>query len=83
MYKIVSIFTSKILCRSDTVVYELRTRSIEKAGGSTNEKCFALQGYGIDSACGGFSPWFWDRFQETVCPVFGDVAFVKAFLVDS
>ena len=27
--------------------------------------------------------WFGNRFQDAVCPVFGNIAFVDAFLVDS
>ena len=28
-------------------------------------------------------PWFGNRSQEAACPVFGNIAFVKAFLVNS
>ena len=28
-------------------------------------------------------PWFGNRSQEAVCPVFGNIAFVEAFLVNS
>ena len=28
-------------------------------------------------------PWFGNRSQEAVCPVFGNIVFVEAFLVNS
>ena len=28
-------------------------------------------------------PWFGNRSQEDVCPVFGNIAFVEAFLLNS
>ena len=28
-------------------------------------------------------PWFGNRSQEAVCPVFGNIAFVEAFLVNN